>query len=77
MVRNVSIIRRSSLIEPPEQLCRKTDVQVDQVRLDWTSGQVLCALAAHIRITDLTGTDPAVSLLALGVTTFALAIARW
>jgi hypothetical protein len=35
------------------------------------------AIAAHIRITDLTGTAPAVSLLALGVTTFALAIARW
>jgi hypothetical protein len=35
------------------------------------------AIAAHIRITDLTGTGPAVSLLALGVTTFALAIGRW
>jgi DoxX-like family len=34
------------------------------------------AIAAHIRITDLTGTGPAVALLALGVTTFALAIAR-
>jgi hypothetical protein len=33
-VRNVSIIQRSSLIEPPGQLRRKTDVQVDQVLLD-------------------------------------------
>jgi hypothetical protein len=35
------------------------------------------AIAAHMRITDLTGTGPAVALLALGVTTFALAIAQW
>ena len=35
------------------------------------------AIAAHIRTTDLTGTGPAVGLLALGVTTFALAIAQW
>jgi hypothetical protein len=35
------------------------------------------AIAAHVRITDLTGTGPGVALLALGVTTFALAIAQW
>jgi hypothetical protein len=35
------------------------------------------AVAAHIAIRDLTGTGPAVSLLALGITTFVLAIARW
>jgi hypothetical protein len=35
------------------------------------------AIAAHVRITDLTGIAPAVSLLALGITSLALAMARW
>jgi hypothetical protein len=35
------------------------------------------AILAHVRINDLKGTAPALSLLALGITTFALAIARW
>jgi hypothetical protein len=35
------------------------------------------AIAAHIRINDPTGIAPAASLLALSVTTFALAIAQW
>jgi acetolactate synthase-1/2/3 large subunit len=37
----------------------------------------LGAILAHIRITDLKGTAPAVSLLALRITSFVLAIARW
>jgi hypothetical protein len=35
------------------------------------------AILAHIRVTDLKGTAPAVSLLALGITSLVLAIARW
>jgi DoxX-like family len=37
----------------------------------------LGAIVAHIRITDLKGTAPAIALLALGITSLVLAIARW
>jgi NAD(P)H dehydrogenase (quinone) len=37
----------------------------------------LGAILAHIRITDLKGTAPAIPILALGITTLVVAIARW